>query len=631
MAHKKCDGDIKTIRCKILELIEKENYSEALTLLNGYRECSGNDVEIMSAESVALAALNDYDGAEVVLRKAISIDVNNVDVIYNYAFIKQLKGDLSGAESLYRKIISISDDEVLKSEVSGILENLGKGDSCQVIFKDLPKREELPDVDDIVEARKYANNCCYKNNAEVCICVLAYNNLEKYTKPCIESILKYTTDIDYELMLIDNGSMDGTFEYFKSVPHVPKRIIRINENNGAVVGGNTGLKECESKFLVFLPNDVILTKNWLSNMLRCAKSDERIGMVAAASNYVSNLQMVDLGYTDINDMQIKAELFNKSDPRKWEERLRLITLATLYRKDCLDIVGITDSGFYHDFSDDDLTFRVRRAGYKAVFCGDTFIYHAGTTVTNNERYSKSGILSKGMNAFRQKYFGIDAWEDVNNYEINLLSLVNPHEYKGTARPRILGLDVKCGTPILQLKNKMRYREIYDSQLSAFVSDAKYYIDLKTICDGEVIVDRPEYLAEHFKHKSFDYILVGKPINSYSNAYKLLENILSLLAENGHLLLKLANERDASSFIEILGYKSGIDNEAKSHMPYDKFVAALSKAGFKVNRIAGELFDIEQNTRSMLEKIVDALPGKVNKEEVITSMLTRYYLVDIVKA
>ena len=59
-------------------------------------------------------------------------------------------------------------------------------------------------------------------NAKVSITVLAYNRLEK-TKRCIDSLLKYTKNIDYELILIDNGSTDDTFEYFKSLKFDKKR------------------------------------------------------------------------------------------------------------------------------------------------------------------------------------------------------------------------------------------------------------------------------------------------------------------------------------------------------------------------------------------------------------------------
>ena len=63
-----------------------------------------------------------------------------------------------------------------------------------------------------------------KSSAEVTVVVIAYNRLEK-TKRCISSILAYSQGVDYELVLVDNGSTDETLEYLKSVPYPKKRFF----------------------------------------------------------------------------------------------------------------------------------------------------------------------------------------------------------------------------------------------------------------------------------------------------------------------------------------------------------------------------------------------------------------------
>ena len=87
-------------------------------------------------------------------------------------------------------------------------------------------------------------------------------------------------------------------------------------------------------------------------------------MICPASTNVSNYQQENLGgFNNSEEMQMKAALFNKSNPAKWEEKIRLIPTAALYRREVFDTVGLYDAGFMHDFGDDDFTFRVRRAGY----------------------------------------------------------------------------------------------------------------------------------------------------------------------------------------------------------------------------------------------------------------------------
>ena len=164
----------------------------------------------------------------------------------------------------------------------------------------------------------------------------AYNHLEDYTKPAIEALFRYTKDIDYELILVDNGSTDGTFEYFKSLDHPRKRIYRITKNIGALYGyfgakNATCGRFIRGKYFVGVPNDILVTENWLKNMLICAESDERIGFIVPVSDHVSNFQDVDLGYTDFEDMQKKAAQFNQSDPSKWYDRIRLIPTVCMIR------------------------------------------------------------------------------------------------------------------------------------------------------------------------------------------------------------------------------------------------------------------------------------------------------------
>ena len=153
-----------------------------------------------------------------------------------------------------------------------------------------------------------------ETGAEVTVIIQGYNRLEK-TKRCVESVLQYTSGIDYELILIDHGSEDMTLEYFQSVKHAKKKIIHITKNLGASYPPSVlNLKDL-GRFVCPLVNDIIVTPHWLENLLICMKSDIRIGMVNPVSSNTSNLQGVEFSYIDYSDMQRKAAKFNWSDPR----------------------------------------------------------------------------------------------------------------------------------------------------------------------------------------------------------------------------------------------------------------------------------------------------------------------------
>lgn len=165
-------------------------------------------------------------------------------------------------------------------------------------------------------------------HSDVTILIQAFNRLEK-TKQCIESVLKYTKGINYDLLLIDSGSSDGTFEYFKSVEHDKVRILRLSKNITSGFPANFINIGWIAKYLVSVTNDLIVTPNWLHNLIAVAESDPKIGIVNPVSSNASNCQGYDMDFVDFDDMQKKAAEYNKSDPTKWHERMRIITLGTL--------------------------------------------------------------------------------------------------------------------------------------------------------------------------------------------------------------------------------------------------------------------------------------------------------------
>lgn len=414
-------------------------------------------------------------------------------------------------------------------------------------------------------------------DSDVTILVQAYNRIEK-TKECIDSILKYTKDVNYDLLLIDNGSTDETFEYFKSINYDKIRIVHLNKNISSSYPVFFYDLSWFSKYFICLGNDMIVTQNWLSNLIRVAESDERIGMVNPVSSNVSNLQMVDLKFTNLTEMQQKASEYNKSDPAKWHERLRLITIGTLYKKECLYAIGwpTNDIGFFHDFIDDDVTFRVRRAGYKAILAKDTWIHHNHDIfhLENKDPKEFQRSLDVGRKNFKDKYFGVDAWDDVNNYIPEIIPKIKSPVDAGNCC--ILGVDVKCGTPILEIKNHIRSFGIFDSTCCAITSDGKYVIDLQTVCGADnVFACSPENAFGYFPQDAFDYIIIGNCVNEYPEPYKVIKNMYALLKKGGQMFFYLKNTYDIYSFLNVIGYRSVNPKSYAYNMSVESFVNDLN--------------------------------------------------------
>ena len=105
------------------------------------------------------------------------------------------------------------------------------------------------------------------------IVVLTYNQLEDCTKSCIESIYKYTDIKDFELIVVDNDSQDGTPEYLKSIePNYSNISIILNDTNkGYSAGNNDGIKVSKGEYVILLNNDTLVSEDWLEQILKHRK------------------------------------------------------------------------------------------------------------------------------------------------------------------------------------------------------------------------------------------------------------------------------------------------------------------------------------------------------------------------
>lgn len=462
---------------------------------------------------------------------------------------------------------------------------------------------------------------------EVTVCVQAYNRLEK-TKRCVESILKYTQGIHYELLLLDHGSNDGTLEYFKSVSHPCKKIVRVTKNLGPQYATGRSMQLFSGRYCALVTNDAIVTKNWLSNLLRCLKSDPQIGMVVPGSSNVSNLQEIPLSFSSYEEMQKEAAAYNQSDYRKWEQRLRVVPIACVIKRVVIDLIGIYDVGFFHDFPEDDFSLRVRRAGFKLMVCTDTFIHHDHDFRHGEDKEQSVFQLSleQGRKNFNEKYKGLDSWADMNNYEAYLM-----HSFpqkKPPRAPRILGVDVACGLSILQIKNELRRRGIVNVTASAFTPDAKYLYDLQTVCD-DTACDRIERLHDFLENRQYDYIVLGKPVNTYAEVPRLLRTLLASLNSGGTLFLKLRNCLDIVCYLTMMGQT----------FPLEGFVSVITLEQFnqmlqllKVNscNIINIPHQMDDNSQKILRSALESGGLANNIDTAFQNLMTKEYAYCITK-
>ncbi len=112
----------------------------------------------------------------------------------------------------------------------------------------------------------------------VSIIIPVYNHWQ-YTHGCLKSILKNTVFRNFEIIIADDCSNDETGEMLKKVAGV--RVVRNERNLGFVLNCNMASRLARGKYLLFLNNDIFVSKDWLEPLVSLAESDEKIGIAGS--------------------------------------------------------------------------------------------------------------------------------------------------------------------------------------------------------------------------------------------------------------------------------------------------------------------------------------------------------------
>jgi GT2 family glycosyltransferase len=111
----------------------------------------------------------------------------------------------------------------------------------------------------------------------LCVSILIVNwNGKNLLEDCLKSIQHQNyPQNQIEIILIDNGSTDGSYEFIREkFPHV--KIIRLKKNYGFPKASNFGIKAAKCKYIGLVNNDVILNRNWIAKLVEIMEKDRKI-------------------------------------------------------------------------------------------------------------------------------------------------------------------------------------------------------------------------------------------------------------------------------------------------------------------------------------------------------------------
>jgi GT2 family glycosyltransferase len=239
----------------------------------------------------------------------------------------------------------------------------------------------------------------------VSIVVVSFSSLA-LTRLCLETVLASTENPPFELIVVDNGSSDGSREYLEELGGRDERVSLIanEENTGFPAACNQGLAAARGDRLVLLNSDTIVAPGWLSGL------DAHLGrdadLVGPVTNRIGNEAEVPVSYETYGDFLREAAA------RAAGRRLEAFEIPTLtmfclaMRRQAWQTIGPLDESFgVGTLEDDDYSMRAHRAGLRLFCAEDVLVHHFGEGSFGElfEAGQYSPLLERNRRQFEDKW------------------------------------------------------------------------------------------------------------------------------------------------------------------------------------------------------------------------------------
>ncbi len=260
----------------------------------------------------------------------------------------------------------------------------------------------------------------------VSIIIVTYNS-EKEIVNCINSLLPQLNEVNREIILIDNNSIDNTISLINDIENNNISIIQNKENFGFTKANNQGIKNANGDYILLLNPDTTVPNSTINNLLNEIKDNSNWGAIAPQLRFsdgrIQNScrrfpRRRDIIYESIGLSKIFK---NSKEFNYWKmgdfdhNKSRLVDqpagAALLISKKVIDEIGLLDEQFPMFFSDVDLCKRIWDAGYNVQYTTNSFITHK----------SGASVYRKRIKMIVSSHFSF--WQYFNKYKTKLLDNV----------------------------------------------------------------------------------------------------------------------------------------------------------------------------------------------------------------
>lgn len=234
-------------------------------------------------------------------------------------------------------------------------------------------------------------------------------------EPCFEALGKQTVK-DFKILVVDNGSTDGSVEWLKE-HKIP--TIFLPENTGFTGAVNVGIQASDTPYVILLNNDTEVDARYVEMLERTISRSEKIFSVSSKVIQMYAPTLMDdagdmysvLGWAYQRGVGRSVDLYNS--PRRV---FSANAAAAIYRREVFDKIGLFDPMHFAYLEDVDIGYRAKLYGYDNIYCPDAVVWHVGSgTSAEGEKYSAFKVRLAARNNVYLNYKNMGAWQQVLNF------------------------------------------------------------------------------------------------------------------------------------------------------------------------------------------------------------------------
>lgn len=233
---------------------------------------------------------------------------------------------------------------------------------------------------------------------QIATVVIPNLNGMKYLKDCLDSLMEQSRQ-DFSVIMIDNGSEDGSAEYVES--HYPEvEVIRFETNQGFCRAVNEGILRAQTPYVILLNNDIICEVSFVEELVRAMEESPDCFSCASKMLQMYHPELMDnagdyycaFGWAFALGKGKRADHYNKR-----REIFSACAGAAIYRRDVFDEIGLFDEVHFAYLEDIDVAYRARIAGYRNLYIPQAVVRHVGSA-TSGSVYNEFKIRHSSRNS-----------------------------------------------------------------------------------------------------------------------------------------------------------------------------------------------------------------------------------------